>query len=227
MTGGAGNASPIVQQNLYGVIQIGTIDTDIPLQGLSITVGGRERVNIQNAALCLAYCKWTRSGLLGADVKIANAIPVTRSGRGMGNVSLEARLTNNGVTTPAVYGHSRGRYREGLDQINIASTTTIQASSNQLFVDFDMLAFIATNLNNIEVEFDDGWNDRFQPDEIAELFNQFNDSDADGKLGTCFIIDNLSMRALGYGIRSVRVYTDSGGTLTVLRVAAADLATDF
>jgi len=192
-------------------IQIGTIDTDLPLDSYSVTINGVVTQFITGNALILAVSKYLRESLLGADIKIGMVIPIGDGKNEAEGVTFQMKLENDGATTPKIYAHSSS-YTEG-GTIR-TSQNTIQDTSNQAYENFTALFFSSTNLSNAMITFDDGLSERYEAVEIAALFNVDNQSDADGKLGATNCIDNSEGN-----IESVVLYT-SGGTLSVVRYDA-------
>ncbi|MGB8705114.1 MAG: hypothetical protein WCD31_08800 [Gillisia sp.] len=213
LTTGAGVTTTFNPQFLPEFLLIGAVEDDNVLQGISITIAGKERINIQSQALISGFMKKNNAGLLGTDVKVGLVIPIAIGGNGQENISI--KLTNAGATTPDVYAFST-RKNQGV--VISAYTQTVQSSSNQVFQDFQGLFFDDTNVQQLDVLFGkpgqkDMWSEKLDPKELLAIMAKLGGTrDASGKLGTVNFVDN----SLNF-IRSVRIYTTSGGTVTVLQ----------
>jgi prepilin-type processing-associated H-X9-DG protein len=193
------------------VLLIGESDTDLPIQGLSIQVGGKDYQNIQSQALIQAFSKWKMEGMLGADVKIAQRIPISNGF--IAGQNCQIRLTNAGATTPAIYAYSQGKGDDVLE----AGTLTVQAQTSQVFPQFMALFFDPANLDYANITFLDGHQDKFTAAELRAMFAEMNETDADGELAGLICIDNTAEDDEGEGyIASAELWTTNGGTCTVL-----------
>ena len=116
------------------------------------------------------------------------------------------RLTNEGANTNAVYGVS--------SQVGTApyrySQFTVNATSNQTFESFDSVLINSspTNIDSIEIQWIDGFKDRYDPLELPALFrslyaaannSQFSEgtdiawiNNEDGNIANCTIYTNAT-----------------------------------
>ena len=116
------------------------------------------------------------------------------------------RLTNEGANTNAILGVSSGvgssAYRY--------SQFTVNATSNQTFSSFDSVLINSspTNIDSIEIQWVDGFKDRYNPEELpvlwrslysAQIASQFSDNgdiafinNEDGNIANCTIYTNAS-----------------------------------
>ena len=78
------------------------------------------------------------------------------------------RLTNEGTNTNAAYGVSS---QVGSAPYRI-SQFTINATSNQIFQDFDYLLINSSpaNIDSLEIQWTNGFKDRYAPEELPVLF---------------------------------------------------------
>lgn len=185
-------------------ILVGETDTDLPLTKVSISVGGSDYQNINGQSLIQADSKIDMEGLLGADVKIAQVIAVAD-----GLIpfqTCQVRLTNAGATTPNIYAFSTSMG----SRVFSKGTTTIQDNSSDVFDGFQALIFDPTNLDYVQVTWEDGTNQKMTEAELKAVFAVLNQSDANGELAGLLVLNN----ALNI-FQSVEIYT-SGGALTVL-----------
>lgn len=197
-------------------ILIGTVDTDVPLSALSISIRGNQTINITSQNRIQAFSKWMMSSVLGADVKIGMLIKLSEEA--ITGQSCQIRTTNAGATTPGVFEFSTGKNPNN-PSVVASGEETIQASSNQRFEgnDFDFIAFDPSNVTDLQFEFlsPDGsvYSEQLTPVEVDALFvASGNSSDADGRLAGLCAIDNRENTIL-----SVTFYNGSGGTTTVLK----------
>lgn len=197
-------------------ILIGTVDTDVPLSSLSISVRGNQTINITAQNRIQAFAKFMMSSVLGADVKIGMLIKLAEEA--ITGQSCQIRTTNAGATTPGVFEFSTGK-NPNSPSVVACGEETIQASSNQRFEgnDFDFIAFDPSNVTDLQFEFlsPDGsvYSEQLTAVEVDALFvASGNATDADGRLAGLCSIDNRQNTIL-----SVTVYNGSGGTTTLLK----------
>jgi len=196
-------------------LQIGTVDTDLPLSSLSVSVRGKQTINITAQARIQAFGKWLTGGLLGADVKKGMIIRISDSF--IAGVQTIIRTVNAGATTPQVYINSPAKTADvNTARLVYTGEQNINPSSSLLFQGFSALFFDSTNLDTAEIEFSNGFVDRFTAAELDGLnASAMATTDADGKLAGLTTIDNS-----GQQIASVRLYTTStAGGITVLEVS--------
>lgn len=208
MTTGAGVVTTIKLDNgIPQVILVGTTDTDLPLQAISLSISGASYIDVTTQALIQAMSKYMNESLLGADVKVAQALLLANGFIAGKNGVL--KLTNAGVTTPAVYAASYSRGNEPVS----AGQAVVNDNSYQMFSGFEAIIFDPTNLSRADIVFADGHKDSFSAPELAALFARSNQADADGYLAGMCVIDNQ------YGnIAEASVFA-SGGDITVLQLA--------
>lgn len=207
MITGAGVVTPLVgQASCPEVIYLGDIDTSNALQGLQVEVDGIPFFNVvNNAALMNAYAKWLNetagAGVVGLGVRVA-------TGKIEKNTTI--RLTNNGVTTPAIRAYSSGK--DGVPML--VATKGVNALSGEDFSKFSALIIdVPANVNNIEVYFKDGHRETWTVQDADAYFNQFNQSETDGRLGGCTVIDNT-----GRQFESVRINATTALTVLVAKL---------
>lgn len=211
---GAGTVTTLNLQFVPQFILVGDTETDLPLTAMSWNIAGDELVNIGSAVMVQAYSKFGRSGLLGADVQVAQLIQV---GDGYyGNQQFQLRLTNAGVTTPAIYGYSK---RYGTGELITVSQNVILDGANQRYNGFVALQFVPTNVTRCDVEFTDlltdtVYSESMSPVELMSMFVDDNTADASGLLGTLVTIDNASMFINDLQINGITIYA-SGANVTV------------
>lgn len=197
---------PFVPQFLL----VGTVDTDLPIEGLSVSIEGVDKISIvDNQSLLQAYAKWSMEGMLGADVKIGQLLKIA-DGKISGK-DCQITITNAGVSTPDIYAYSD---RKGANGLNFG-TSTIQSSSNKVYNQFGALFFPTANVDYAQVTWKNGHSDKLTVPELRSLFVQTNQTDADGQLAGITVIDNLAAADARGLIDSVDLYTTNGGTCTV------------
>lgn len=210
MITGAGIVTVIAgQAQLEEFILIGDVDTTNPLSAIQIEVSGQTVLNINSAALITAFMKWameTAGGVVGLMLKVST---------GRINKSTTYRFTNAGATTPNIFAFSDSQ--TGIP-IEVASKT-INASSYETFEKFSVL-FIETpaNFNYADITFSDGHQSQLSIEEVDALFALKNQSEANGRLGTCSVISNTDQ-----SIKTVKIYT-TASALTVLQAKLPDAA---
>jgi hypothetical protein len=216
---GAGVVTTVNLEYTPEYLLIGTPTTDLPLSAISWMVSGRERVNIQTQALLQAVSKYKNEGILGAGVKVGQMFKVAD---GRLEKSFQARLTNAGATTPAIYAFST---RKGDGLVIECAQQTIQATSNQTFQNPLALFFDPTNLDTVDINWAEPneqkeireFSDRLALPEVESFFLIDNQADANGLLIAMACIDNQAIIDPGQkSIESVTVYTTAGGTLSIV-----------
>ena len=120
------------------------------------------------------------------------------------------RLTNEGANTNAIYGVSSAvgssAYRY--------SQFTVNATSNQTFSEFDsvLLNSSPTNIDSIEIQWVDGFKDRYDPLELPSLFRSLYGSLANSQFSTNGDIAFINNE--DGNIANCTVYTNASGSAT-------------
>lgn len=187
---------------LPSVLVIGNINTDIPISNLSVVTGGEQLISITSAIRIRAFAKLGNGGMLGASVKVPMGIALAA---GRVNRQTTINATNGAATTPAVFAASTQKS----NVVRRAAETSINASANGSFQNFEAMYFDATNVLRAQIQFQDGYGDEFSVPELDALFARSNITDADGKLEGLTCIE-------GEGIATVTLYNGSSGQTVVL-----------
>lgn len=207
---GAGVPTPIAGLSYCPeFLLIGDVDTANPLRGLEVIVDGTPFINITGSApLVGAYSKWMN------EIAGANSVgTLIKLATGRIDKPTTIRLTNDGVTTPAVFAY--GDSENGAPML--VSTQAILAGGSQDFSKFSALFITApANIQQAEVFFTNGYKETMTAVELDSYFNLKYNSDADGRLNACTVIDNTDQ-----SIEMVRLYA-TGANLTVLIAKVPD-----
>lgn len=193
-------------------IVLGDVDTAMPLSGISVDVGGENTINIVGSQpLVSAFAKYMSqftATLVGLVLKIA-------TGKLMKKTTY--RFTNNGVTTPAIFGFSEGS--NGPGKPLRALSQGINALSNQVFTKFTALLITpSANLGNLDFVYRDGTSVTMTALEADALFAMKNPTEANGRLDAVVTtIDNREGL-----IASVRVNATTAVTVVVVNFADED-----
>lgn len=192
-------------------IVIGDVDTANALSGIQIEVDGTPYVNIKGSStLCNAFAKWGNETINGTGVVGL----VFHVATGKINRNTTIRLTNAGATTPAVRIFSDNQTGVPF----IAAVKGINANSFEDFNRFSALIIdTPANVNNIEVNFNDGHRETWSVQDADAYFAISNQAESDGRLGGCTVIDNTQQN-----IKSVRINATTA--LSVLIVKLPDAA---
>jgi hypothetical protein len=175
-------------------ILVGDVDTANPLQGLTVEVNGDTLVNIQNQNLVTAFAKWMME-LAGSAVGLMLKVA---TGRIKGSTNL--RLVNTGATTPSIFSFSDS---DGGAPI-FANTESILAGSYKDFEGFTALIMHSpANVGQCTAFFSNGFSSNMTAAEIAAYFALENQSEADGYLGGCLVVDNRDGRYRGFRVNAV------------------------
>lgn len=140
----------------------GTFD----LTNLDVSINGQSTISLIGAddIDAVAEIKSTDAGT--ADT--VGSIMALECSNGQINAPTLIRLTNEGTNTNAVYGVSS---QVGSAPYRI-SQFTINATSNQIFQDFDYLLINSSpaNIDSLEIQWTNGFKDRYAPEELPVLF---------------------------------------------------------
>lgn len=205
---GAGVVTPFVRNYLHKFLVIDPIDTDLPIQGITVTIGGRVRIALSNQAQIQAFSKIVMQGLLGADVKVGMVIPLSNGF--VANETVNIRLENAGATTPNCYFFSDSK---GANIPIEASEFEMQASSSQGYDDFDALIFPEANFDRVDIQFADGFQDTWQAPELQAYLAKNMTTDANGELQGLLVLPNVKR-----SIRRAKVYGTNGGATLITQV---------
>jgi len=221
LTTGAGIVTTINLQYVPEFIVIGTAFANNVLSGISWNISGQEQVNISGAVSTNALAKFKNRGTLTNQT--VNTIYSTGFGY-IPNKQFQIRLTNAGVTTPAIYAFSR---QFGNGRVLTASQQVVIDGANQGFSNFLGLQFLATNVARVDLTFrnprtNESYSDSFLPAEVNALFGLDNISE-DGVLSTLSVLDNSAILAkMGVFIDRATIYA-SGANVTVSYLGLAQI----
>lgn len=171
---------------------IGGPDTANVLSGLQVEIDGVPFYNITGQqVLITAFAKFMQQF---CNTVVALAYKVA-TGRIMRNTTY--RLTNSGVTTPAIYATSDNQ--SGIPLV-VASQTVLQSSYDDFNKFSALFLTVPANVSSLEFSFMDGTKSTMSIFEAATLFTFNNPSEASGYLGGVLVIDNRNQT-----IKNVRV----------------------
>jgi len=207
---GAGVVTTISKPYTPAYILIGAVDDAMALRAISVTIGGTVTIKINTLANISAFAQFLMQGLLGADIKVGLLIKIADDF--ISDQNLELSLTNDGVTTPTIFGFSRGK--TNMEVVRVGQET-IQATSSLEYNGnfFSGLLIPDTNLDYVQITFSDGHSEKMSGVELDALFALENIADANGQLTAVHVIDN----SLG-DVASVIVFSDAGGDLTITQM---------
>jgi hypothetical protein len=208
---GAGVQTPIVgQDHLDNCMYLGDVDTPMPLQGVQVDVGGETIINIQaSQPLVSVFAKFMQSlvaGTVGLMLKFAT---------GKIQKATNIRLTNNGVTTPAIFTFSDAKDGKPFRAVS----DTINAASSKDFRKFSALFITpAANLGSVDITYRDGTVQNMVATDLDALFASKNETEANGRLDAVVTgIDNREML-----IDTVRVNATTAVTVLLINFSDAD-----
>jgi len=189
LTTGAGVQTVIAgQSQCEEYLLIGDVDTANPLQAIQVEIDGTPYITINTAVLITAYMKWlmqTAGAAVGLLFKVST---------GMIKKNTTYRLTNAGATTPAIFAFSDSK--NGIPFI--ATSKQINPSAYEDFEKFSALMVTApANVSSIEMSFADGHRATMSAAEAAALTALRFETETDGYLGTCLVIDNTNQNIVG------------------------------
>jgi len=175
LSNGIGVVTPITGLSYVDpYIILGDVDTNVPINGLQVEIGGETTINIVGSQpLCAAFAKFlmqTCATVVGMVLKIAT-----------GRIYLPSslRFTNNGATTPDIFNFGDTANGKPIRAISQG----INALSNQVFDKFTALMITpSANAGNIDFQFKDGTSVTMTIAEVDALFCMKNQTQLDGRL---------------------------------------------
>jgi len=197
---GAGIQTIINLQYAPQMLYLGDTFTSQPLENLSVSIAGKETININGNLFINSFAEWLMEIVgggttIGVVLKIADGQLV--------NQQTQLRLTNNGVLTPDIFAYS-----DAIGSGTVAAaTSSINANANQIVTDFDFIAIDPTNFQNADVTFSNGYSERFEAEDLQSYFAQTNQS-LQGALSGQLVINNI-----GRAVTSIRMFATGGGNL--------------
>jgi len=208
MTTGAGvvtslNLPYCPQYLVIDEMQQATLD----LTNLDISINGQSTISLIGADDIDAVAQIKSHSSDGSS----NVMCALELANGEINAPTLIRLTNEGANTNAIYGVSS---RVGTAPYRI-SQFTINATSNQIFQDFDYLLINSspTNIDSIEIQWLNGFKDRYAPQELPLLFRNMYASEVDAQYsatGDIAWVNNEDGL-----IANATIYTNATGSSTV------------
>jgi len=180
----------------------GTFD----LTNIDVSINGQSTVSLIGADDIDAVAQ-IKSHSSDGDANVMMALELAN---GEINAPTLIRLTNEGANTNAVFGVS--------SQVGTApfrySQFTINATSNQIFQDFDSILINSspTNIDSIEIQWSNGYKDRYAPEELPVLFRNQYASETTGMYSAAGDIAWINNED-GL-IANATVYTNSTGSST-------------
>jgi len=208
MTTGAGVLTSLIlpQCPQYLIIDnsySGTFD----LTNIDVSINGASTISLIGADDIDAVAQ-IKSHTSLAEPSIIMAIELAN---GEINAPTLIRLTNEGANTNTIYGVSQ---QVGTAPYRV-SQFTVNSVSNQIFQDFNYLLINSspTNIDSIEVQWSNGFKNRYAPQELPVLFRNLYASVNDAQFGGSGDIGWINNED-GL-ISSVVVFTNSSGSATV------------
>jgi hypothetical protein len=207
MTTGAGvvtslNLPYCPQYLIIDNTHVGTFD----LTNLDVSINGASTISLIGADDIDAVAQ-IKSHSTDQDSNLMMALECSN---GEINAPTLIRLTNEGTNTNSIYGVSS---QVGSAPYRI-SMNTINATSNQIFQDFDYLLINSspTNVDSVEIQWSNGFKDRYATKELPVLFRNLYGGEntsqfsATGDIAWINNEDGL--------IANATVYTNSSGSAT-------------
>ena len=180
----------------------GTFD----LTNMDVSINGQSTISLIGADDIDAVAQ-IRSHSSDANANIMMALDLAD---GQINAPTLIRLTNEGANTNSIFGVS--------SQVGTApyrySQFTVNATSNQTFESFDSVLINSspTNIDSIEIQWIDGFKDRYAPQELPALWRNLYVSDGQSQFG-----DNEDIAFINNedgNIANCTIYTNATGSAT-------------
>ena len=210
MTGTAGAVTSLNLPYCPEYLIVGdTYSGTLALTNFSVSINGQSTIELIGAddidAVAEIKSQSATDGAGGETV-----MEVLKLADGQINAPTLIKLTNEGTDADNIYGVSSSvgtaPYRY--------SQFTVNATSNQQFSEFDSVLINSspTNIDSIELQWVDGYKDRFAPEELPVLFKGLYNAQADSmfsEAGDIAWINNEDGN-----IANCTVYTNSTGSAT-------------
>jgi len=176
MTTGAGVLTSLIlpqcpQYLIIDNVYTGTFD----LTNLDVSINGASTISLIGADDIDSVAQ-IKSHSSDGNANIMMALELAD---GQINAPTLIRLTNEGTNTNTIYGVSK---QVGTAPYRI-SQFTINATSNQIFQDFDYLLINSspTNVDSVEIQWLNGFKNRYAPQELPVLFRNLYASESSGQ----------------------------------------------
>lgn len=211
MTGTAGAVTTLNLPYCPEYLIVGaSFASSFELTNFSVSINGQSTIELIGAddIDAVAEIRSHSSSDLTTTETLMKAIPLSN---GQINAPTLIRLTNESTNADAIYGVSSGvgtaPYRY--------SQFTINATSNQQFSEFDSLLINSspTNIDNIEIQWADGFKDRYAPEELPVLFRSLYASAVNAQFSTTGDIAFINNE--DGNIANCTIYTNASGSSTV------------
>jgi len=211
MTGTAGAVTSINLPYCPEYLIVGnTFDPTFELTNFSVSINGQSTIELIGANAIDAVAQ-IRSQDAGATQTADGTIMALQLANGQINAPTLIKLTNESTNADNIYGVSTSvgsaPYRY--------SQFTVNSVSNQQFSEFDSLLIDSspTNVDSVEIQYIDGFKDRFAPEELPVTFRSLYsamDNSQFSTNGSLAFINNEDGN-----IANATVYTNSSGSSTV------------
>ena len=188
-----------------------TYSETFDLTNLDVSINGQSTVSLIGADDIDAVAQ-IKSHSTGDAAAAANGlIMALELSNGEINAPTLIRLTNEGANTNAIFGVSQ---QVGTAPYRV-SQFSINATSNQIFQDFDYLLINSspTNIDSIEIQWSNGFKDRYAAEELPVLFRNQYAAEFSGKFSSNKDIAWINNED-GL-IANATIYTNATGSSTV------------
>jgi len=193
----------IIDNSYTGTFDLTNIDVSINGQSTVSLIGADD---IDAVAQIRSNASQTDSSVTG-DAGLIMALELAN---GQINAPTLIRLTNEGANTNQIFGVSSAvgsaPYRY--------SQFTVNATSNQLFSEFDSVLINSspTNIDSIEIQWVDGFKERYSPLELPVLWRSLYGAQVQSKFSTAGDISFINNE--DGNISNITVYTNANGSAT-------------
>lgn len=211
MTGTAGAVTTLNLPYCPEYLIVGnTTASSFELTNFSVSINGQSTIELIGADDIDAVAEIrSHSSSDGTTTEtLMKALPLSN---GQINAPTLIRLTNESTNADAIFGVSSSvgtaPYRY--------SQFTINATSNQQFSEFDSLLINSSpaNIDNIEIQWADGFKDRYAPEELPVLFRSLYASAVNSQFSSTGDIGFINNE--DGNIANCTIYTNATGSSTV------------
>tara|TARA_R110002020_G_C16032982_1_gene753059 strand:- start:141 stop:812 length:672 start_codon:yes stop_codon:yes gene_type:complete len=188
----------------------GTYEETFNITNLDVSINGQSTVSLIGADDIDAVAQIKSHSTGDVTGQTNGLIMGIELADGQINAPTLIRLTNEGATTDAIYGVS--------SQVGTApyrySQFTVNATSNQTFSEFDSVLINSSpaNVDSVEIQWVDGFKDRYNPLELPLLFRNLYASEVTSQFSASGDIAWINNE--DGNIANVTVYTNASGSAT-------------
>ena len=207
----AGAASTFDLSYLPQFLQIGTVQNASTFSQFTVIARGQTLIQLSSVGDFQTLLLLEGVGLFDpANPSLPQQL-LLASGR----IEGQSTITLNQVSLNAdnVYQHSTGLSTDSLAR-RVAVTPVI-SSGNNTFTDFDVIYFLPTNVDRVQVTYDNGFTEDLAVDEVNAYYAANNPANALGQVNGYCVIDGYRAQE-GFRVNQATIFANGGGNVNVI-----------